>query len=264
MYIDYVRVENEPAKELFDPLNSNHNYLTNRLVSEINLAGSNYNSSDPMPNNFYNEEFEFNMTPCTQRLSKIIDSVSQGKLTFMVNLNMEMYNVHIPRYWEKHILKASEFKKYLLDSSRIKIVLPTAYNLEGWDTTHPGHESYNPITLPLYSAYPSIDYDSVHGVLTYKTTPSKYDKWLQYNFDDNPNYYYKYTTIMKIMDTLTKIADVQRIDLHQSHLWNQYSHKLKEPTNEELELTANLDISYGVLFPPENCPLFRLKIAHLN
>ena len=50
---------------------------------------------------------------------------------------------------------------------------------------------------------------------------------------------------MKIMEELSKISSIDMIDLHQSHLWNQWNHKLKEPTNEELEMTANIAISYG-------------------
>jgi len=47
------------------------------------------------------------------------------------------------------------------------------------------------------------------------------------------------------MEELSKISSIDMIDLHQSHLWNQWNHKLKEPTNEELEMTANIAISYG-------------------
>jgi|GEM_PF-1955093 len=129
MYIDYIRVENEPARQLFDINNVSHNYLMNRLTSEINVASGGYDPTDPMPNNFYTEEFEFNMTPSIQYLSRIIDSVSQGKLTFMANLNMDMYNTHIYKFWDNHIFDAADFKKYLLDNSKIKYVLPNPYFL---------------------------------------------------------------------------------------------------------------------------------------
>ncbi|MBS1550488.1 MAG: T9SS type A sorting domain-containing protein [Bacteroidetes bacterium] len=248
MYIDYIRVENEPANQLFNVNNNLYTRCRNQLVSEINIAASNYNSSDPIPNNFYNEEFEFNMTPSTQELSKIIDSISSGKLSFMVNLNMDMYNVHIPRYWESHFFNASDFKKYLINSSRIKIVLPTPYFLEGWKKNDPlkgsYRESYNPNTLPVYHAFPGIEYDSVKGLLAYPDSPSNYDNWLQFNLDDR-SIIFNFKKVMKICDELSKDALVDIIDLHQSHLWNQYNHKLKEPTNEELELTANLALTYG-------------------
>lgn len=207
MLIDYIRVEDEPANQLFNTNNISHDYLFNRLISEINLAAGNYDPSDSVPNNFYNEEFEFNMTPCTQRLSEIIDSVSQGKLTFMVNLNMEMYNVHIPRYWENHVFDASEFQKYLKDNSKIKIVLPNSYYLEGWKKNDPlagsNKESYNPNTLPVYQAFPGIEYDSAKGILAYPESTANYDNWLQFNFDDH-NIIFNFKKVMKICDELSK------------------------------------------------------------
>ncbi|MGB3019507.1 MAG: hypothetical protein WBC65_17005, partial [Ignavibacteria bacterium] len=247
MWIDYIRLEDEPAKQLFEVSTVNR-YLTNRLSSEINLALSNYNATDPIPNNFYNEEFEFNMTPCTQKLSKIIDSVSQGRLSMMVNLNMDMYNAHIPRFWENHIFTAYDFKKYLIDSSKITTILPNPYFLEGWlqNDTFVGNnrESYNPNTLPVYSEFPGVSYDPRIGLLAYPTSPTQYDSWLQFNLDER-DFAFDFLNVMKITDELSKITSVDIIDLHQSHMWNQWNHKLKEPTNEELEMTANLALSYG-------------------
>ncbi len=184
MYIDYIRVENEPARQLFDVNNVNHNYLMSRLTSEINIASAEYDPNDPVPNNFYTEEFEFNMTPSIQYLSRLVDSVSQGKLTFMANLNMDMYNTHIYKFWENHIFDAAEFKKYLLDNSKINFILPNPYFLEGWKKNDPvvgdNRESYNPNTLPVYlpPSSPTVQYDSVRGLLTYPVSPAQYDSWL--------------------------------------------------------------------------------------
>ncbi|HMS65478.1 MAG TPA: hypothetical protein PKD83_09525 [Ignavibacteria bacterium] len=247
MYIDYIRVENEPAKQLFDVNNVNHNYLMSRLSSEINIASGGYDPNNPVPNNFYTEEFEFNMTPSIQYLSRIVDSVSQGKLAFMTNLNMNMYNIHNPKFWVNHSFDAAEFKKYLVDNSKIKYVLPNPYFLEGWkkNDTVAGinRESYNPNTLPIYVNSPGLLYDSAQGLLAYPTSPAQYDSWLQFNLDDR-NFAFDFKKEMKIMDELSKISSIDMIDLHQSHLWNQWNHKLKEPTNEELEMTANIAISY--------------------
>ena len=238
MWIDRIRVEDLPAKQLFERKSE----LMNQITTEINLAASNYDPLFPIPNNFYNEEFEFNMTPSTQELSKIIDSVSQSKLTLMVNINMDMYNVHVPHY--EKIFDPADFKKYLLDSSKIKIILPNPYYLEGWEDTDEGIPSKNPNTLPVYSHWPGTGYDKSKGLLTYPVSPSVYDNWLQSNLDDNPSYY-NFKTVMKKYDEISKLSGVDIIDLHQSHMWWQYNHKLKEPTNEELELTANLALTYG-------------------
>jgi hypothetical protein len=195
MYIDRIRVENLPAKQLFD----RDQRLMDQIEAEVNLA-SNFDPTNPIPNNFYNEEFEFNMTPCNQELSKIIDSISQEKISLMVNINMDMYNVHIPNY--EQIFEPADFKKYLLDNSKIKIILPNPYYLEGWeDSDTIGNPSKNPNTLPVYSHWQGIGYDISKGLLTYPASPAEYDIWLQNQLDDQPSYY-NFKTVMKKYDEI--------------------------------------------------------------
>jgi len=151
MWIDYVRVENLQAKQLFeDP------FINAKIVSEVKSAMLNYD--DMRPNNFYQEEFEFNTNPCRKRVVEIINSVSEGKLTLMPNLNAELYNCVVPHY-ELNAFTASDIEKYLIDYANLKILVPTSYCLEGsedanhYPTSLYSRASLSPNTLPVMTAY---------------------------------------------------------------------------------------------------------------
>lgn len=159
MWIDRIRVENEQARLLFeDP------FKVERIKSEVNSAMLDYDES--RPNDFYLEEFEFNTTPCIRRVREIIEEQSQGKLTLIANLNLDLYNAHVPQY-NNNRFTGDDFMKYFVDSSGIKKIAVTHYFLEGFP--HPSdRNSKNPVTLPVYSVFPTVDYDPGKGLLTYK------------------------------------------------------------------------------------------------
>lgn len=113
MWIDYVRVENLPAKRLL----SRDTVLMKAIRNEVNLALTNYNPSEPIPNNFYNEEFEFNMIPCISYVSNLIEDESQGRISLMPNLNCELIKVHIPDCnvaGSRRDLSAAKLARYLV------------------------------------------------------------------------------------------------------------------------------------------------------
>ncbi|MBK6878007.1 MAG: hypothetical protein IPG99_16560 [Ignavibacteria bacterium] len=113
MWIDYVRVENLPAKRLL----SRDTVLMKAIRNEVNLALTNYNPSEPIPNNFYNEEFEFNMIPCISYVSNLIEDESQGRISLMPNLNCELIKVHIPDCnvaGSRRDLSAAKLDRYLV------------------------------------------------------------------------------------------------------------------------------------------------------
>ncbi|HQY21982.1 MAG TPA: hypothetical protein PK294_14665 [Ignavibacteria bacterium] len=242
MWIDRIRVENEQAIQLFQEGGD----ADLRIRSEVSSALLDYDPS--RPNHFYLEEFEFNTTPCIKKVREIIEEESQGKLTFIANLNPYMYNFHVPNY-VSHPFTADEFKKYFIDPTTgggVKIAAATFYFLEGFeDTPTTNRFSKNPNTLPVYQAFPNLDYNPGKGILAYKTSPADYDNWLQYNFDDKSEVAFNFTDALKISDYLSKNGNFDFYSLHQSYSWFLPSFKLKEPTNEESELTANLAICYG-------------------
>jgi hypothetical protein len=247
MWIDYIRVENDPAQKLFEDPD-----IENRIIAEVNFAMADF---DPeRPNHFYQEEFEFNHSPCIKRVNEIIESESDNDLTFMVNLNVEMYNTVVPYYYDSNrVFGADDIQNYLIDYANIKILIPTTYDLEGYRGAHYPNDLYsraslNPNTLPVYSqpGNSNLSYDSSKGLLAYTTTPSEYDDWLQYRFDEILGYPWRFTNIFKMCDTIRDNTGIAIMDLHQTHLWYEGGYRLKEPTNQEMEVCANLAVSYGI------------------
>ena len=84
MWIDYVKVENEPAHQLFTGI------WDQQIREETDIALSNYDPSNPIPNNFYIEEFEFNIVDAMKYVNTIIKERSNFKLSLMVNLNLAL------------------------------------------------------------------------------------------------------------------------------------------------------------------------------
>lgn len=190
LWIDYIRLEDEPARRLYE------GELNTQINAEVNFAKANFNPEHP--NYFYQEEFEFNHSPCIKKVNEIIESVSGNELTFMVNLNVEMYNTVVPFYYDSsRFFYADDIRKYLVDYADIKILIPTTYDLEGYrnDLSHypntlDSRASLSPSTLPVYSqpGNSNLSYDSSKGLLAYKTNPSEYDDWIQHRFDDVQKY----------------------------------------------------------------------------
>lgn len=199
MWIDYIRVENEQARKLYEDVQTE-----TKIRSEVNSALIGYDAS--RPNNFYLEEFEFNTTPCIKRVREIIEDESQGRLTLITNLNPYMYNFTVP-YYENNRFTAEDFEKYLMEDAGVSKVATTFYFLEGFDSST-ARSSKNPYTLPVYRAFPSLNYNPGKGILAYKTSPSNYDDWLQDNFDENTEVPFNFTELMKMMDNISKDKEI--------------------------------------------------------
>ncbi|MBK8981072.1 MAG: hypothetical protein IPM38_01845 [Ignavibacteria bacterium] len=239
MWIDRITVENEVAKDLLSNDTNNINYIRYDywLRWESNLALEN-------PDyiwNFYIEEFEFNNTKSIAYVNKKIKEYTNERFSLMVNLNYELYKVHIPYSWT-YYFSAEKLNKYLFEPAEIDTYWNVAYVLEGWsraDSVSFGAiPNYHPNTLS------NSDYNAGTGIQSYKTTPASYDDWLQVHFEQGPASVL-YINQMKLADSLNKYYGKKVINLLQAHMWHHKSHKLKEPSNEELEMINMLPITYG-------------------
>ncbi|MFZ1320742.1 MAG: hypothetical protein WAT71_04225 [Ignavibacteria bacterium] len=237
MWIDYVKVENEPAHQLFSGI------WDQQIREETDIALSNYDPSNPIPNNFYIEEFEFNIVDAMKYVNTIIKERSNFKLSLMVNLNYPLFKVHIP--YNQNEFSASQINEYLVNKAGIKYLVNMSYPLEGFEgPLYPVNEegtSAHPVTLL------SSDYSASTGVLSYVKPVSEYENWLQAKLDEGKGSGDGFMKIMKKTDSLSRYysQDLKLVHLAQAHSWWARGHKLKEPSNEELELMANLSIGYG-------------------
>ncbi len=159
--------------------------------------------------------------------------------SLMVNLNYDLFRIHTPQLLE-YYPTASQVNKFLIQEAELKTWLNVSYALEGFENNEFGHpKTYHPPTL--YTG----GYNKESGILSYKANSvSEYESWLQ-TFLDEGTGGIKFTHQMKFADEVSKISGVPFINLAQGHLVWAPQHKLKEPSNEELNLITNLAISYG-------------------
>ncbi|MBM4158786.1 MAG: T9SS type A sorting domain-containing protein [Ignavibacteria bacterium] len=234
MWIDYVRVENEPA----------HQYLTQRKKEWISKVNSEvywamYYYDINFPNYFYFDEFEINQIPAMKEVNRQIMQGSGNKLGLIASINYNLIRANIPNCWE-YLLTAEQMKTYLIDNAGFKILTMGAYPLEGFRLDEPGYEgriSYHPNTLL------SEDYEPEKGILSYVTSKQHYDYWLQEHLDKEDADGMNLMFTLKFIDMLNN--NIPIINFIQTHLWYARGHKLKEPSNEEIELLINLALSYN-------------------
>jgi len=233
MWIDYVRVENLPAHEFFNA--SLHNW-DSEVRAEALFAKSGYDANHPVPNNFYLEEFEFNMVPSIKHFNELVMDETQNEISLMPNLNYSLFKVHIPNAWS-HELSPEQLDRYLVSRANIKYAVLTGYPLEGFEESS-GRQSYHPTTLS------SDPYDKEAGILSFPASVTNYEDSLQNQLDIRKTE--GFVKILSRADSLSKIVtDLNLILLEQAHLHFAPTHKLKEPTNEEMKVMATIAITYG-------------------
>ena len=236
MWIDYVRVENKPARDVFT---APDDYFIKQLKFEVmNLALASYDENSTYnPYNFYIEEFEFNHLPSIAAVSDSILRWTGGKIGLLANYNYDLVSASI-RKNNDFVFDPNDVKYYLVDYAKIRGVFTNSYCFGGFHITSPYH-SYLPPTL-------NADYSPTNGVLGYKAVSVKaYEDTLQTLIDATQPGSLSFSYILKLSNEVSKTAGIPFYNLMQTHSWWHSSHKLKEPTNQELNLMANMAISYG-------------------
>ncbi len=237
MWIDYVRVENEKAHQFFD---STYDWEED-VRAEADFALHEYDENHPIPNNFYLEEFEFNMVPCIKHFNELVMDQTDNKISMMVNLNYPLFKIHIP-HSDDYEFSASDMEKYLINRVNLKYLVNMSYPLQGRENGN--SQSYHPNTLS------NQNYSKSAGILSHKVSASAYEDSLQKILDEKNGFSggagFGFIQISKKTDSISKdIEDLSLIHLEQAHLIWTPTHQLKEPSNEEMKLMANLSISYG-------------------
>ena len=234
MWIDRVRIENEPAHQYLTLRNSE---WINRLNAEIDLAGRNQISG--RPNYFYFEECEFSHFPAIKEINQQIMQRTTNANTLVIWLNYDMFRLHIPGFpfGDSSFFNAPQLKALLQDTFKLNTIVMGSYALEGHTDEDISNnpvfsKSYHPNTIYGGS---NLGYDRYAGRLSYNSTPSFYDSTLQTHLDLGRGGTH-YTYMHKLMCDLSKNSDLRIINCPQAHLWFSSGHKLKEPSNEEIEL----------------------------
>ncbi len=221
MWIDYVRVDDDVANDLFGS-GTTHDLYMDWLQWEADLAQEGNDNALK----FYLEEFEMNNIPCIAHVNNKLKLNSGYKFSLMCDLNVGEYYWLQRRnlYFGVPDLTAEIVKHTLIDSANLDEVYTFSYPLMG---SVPGIQAADkngrlmpsvykiPNTLPV-SGPNSID----SGILAAATSPAEYDDWLQFALDDDPVIdNSRFTPMMKLADETSKLCNKPFVNIVQAHLW---------------------------------------------
>lgn len=249
MWIDYVRVDDNVADELFKGI---RDPWLEWEASDI--------SEDPSTNGnvlkFYMEEFEFNNIPCMAKVNEKLKYYSHGKYGLMADLNYgEYYVVHRKYLWNNlPPITADYVKTTLLDAAGLDEIYTFSYPfmgyLRGGGTGWMGRDVSTPVYVPNTLSN-NCGYNESQGRFAEAVSPAYYDNWLQGYIDNHSNEFNSeyYTGTMKFALELSKLTQKPFVNLLQSNLWyaegNNWTYIQREPTNEEMKMMAYLAVTYG-------------------
>ena len=261
MWIDYVKVENDIADELMNPDNPNHVRDSLWIKNEVEQIT---NNNPGALYKYYVEHFEFNNLPCVKYVNDKLKLYSGGSAELLTDFD-DWYGCHLR--WNQHA--SSHTAEYIYNNIISKAGFSTFFFESYPLTSKYVHNVQNitdtycriPITLPRYSG---------DSILAWPVSPADYETYLQeqldapygvtsnqadYPFDtppgppcgegpldrDNGNFTY----YMKLANEMQRTYGLTFINMPQAHQWFRPVEVRREPTNEELDLFANLPVSYG-------------------
>jgi type IX secretion system substrate protein len=256
MWIDYVRVDNDVANDLFGT-SQQHDIFMNWIQWEAkNLACNTDNGEGVLK--FYIEVFEFNMIPCMTYVSRKLDSISYancGKHLSLMADQFTFFQQHMNVYDRGTIMNANFIKKYYLDSVNATQV---------FGGTYPFLANQKCQSYPTFSRIPDkLPITTGSEILADAVSAANYDAWLQWNLDTvsifNEHvpftwddwwwpkaYVGSYRFLMKLGNEISRTKNIPFIAWVQAHQMSQTCGEMeREPTAEEMDLLANLPVAYG-------------------
>jgi len=235
MWIDYIRVENEVAYELFKGNHDDWIGLEARQVGGY-AAGA--------PHKFYIEEVEYNSFPCIKYVNEKIKQY---------NPNMSL--VCVP-YLAAPPMNGGVW--YNFNKEKIKSVYQYLGMTEFYMSYYPLHGNYcslNNYGVPSYipntfpnCVYNNCEYDLRYGNLGVRVPINTYEENLQDLLDNHELFI---DNGLKTAEYISEELDIPFIFMEQAHLWLNNSlpgnekYSQREPTNEELEVMADIALTYG-------------------
>ena len=249
MWIDYVRVDDEMADKLFK---GEHDDWIQWEVENI-AEQSGYN-----PLKFYIEEFFFANIPCIGYVNRMIKQLSGYKYSLMCDVNVgEYYIIQRRDFWSAPPLTVDMIKHTLIEPADLDEIYNFSYPFNGYKQGSPAPDSWlnTPFTEEVYvpETLPHSDYNESEGRFSLPASTEDYDYWLQTYLDRDDSYHFndKMTGVYKFCDEISKECEIPFVNIVQTHLW--YSQGLatttpyiqREPTNEEMEMMANVSVTYG-------------------
>jgi hypothetical protein len=268
MWLDYVRVDNDVADQLFK--GAFETQQNNWLLWEARDIACHNNGAASY--RFYIELFEFNNIPCMSYVSHKLDSITSicGKHISLMSIPIpSFYSAHVPWSERLTVQNTSHFIDNFVNKMGAQEIFLASYPFNSsykYPEVYPNYNTWTriPNTLPVHTGL---------GTLARDTTPEGYDYWLQDYLDHTPYTYDagytggpRYSVqedpgnfgyAMRFGDAVSKATGKPFIFNPQVHIWfcrcgatgseppEITGEVQREPTNEELDLTANIAVSYG-------------------
>ncbi len=263
MWIDYVKVENEVAQELFSGA------WDTRIEDEVREIGMHQapGASEPAVLKFYVELLNFNNLACVKYVNHKIDSFSNHTISLMHDFNFvvinhvayhELYKAQTADWVYENWVQPAGFKEIFAEAYPMTSIYKAAY------PTTPFYSKI-PSTLPLPSNRDTILADTV--------SPETYDDWLNDNLNHYPyllenqipeeeNPYTEQSSnpcdapelpkdagnfryFAQLCNEISREHNIPFIAMPQVHQWYIPTEVRREPTNEEIDMMTNTQISYG-------------------
>jgi hypothetical protein len=139
-----------------------------------------------VPNYFYYEECQFSHFPAIAELNKQIMTQTNNQNCMVIWLTYDLFKAHVPYCWDVNWY-ASDIKKYVYEDFGLRTIVIGSYAFIGYENTW--RYSYHPTTLS------QSQYNIQNGILSYPTSPTNYENWLQ-THPDNPQ---RYSTIINFI-----------------------------------------------------------------
>ncbi|MCE1165619.1 MAG: T9SS type A sorting domain-containing protein, partial [Bacteroidetes bacterium] len=261
MWIDYVRVDNDVADQLFKGYyeEPGRNWIQDE-VEQIGLHD--HGTGSPVFMKYYMELAEFNNLPCMAYVNSKLKQYSDGQLDLIQDLTNTL-SAHVPWRSRTSVENPGFLKRQYIDKVGFTQVFAESYPMSGCYKRSAGNNFYSKIPSTLFGNPGSVNNDSILADIV---APSEYEAWLQDNinhnhyvlegyeednscepcqgttlYQDRGNFRYK----MQLSNALSKLADIPFIFMPQAHQWYRPGEVRREPTNEELNMMVNTAVSYG-------------------
>jgi hypothetical protein len=255
MWIDYIRVDNEVADNLFSGV-----YDTLWIYKEVAAI---LDSTYPAVMKYYLEYVEFNNLPCVSYVNKKLKEYSHNTIDIIQDFSYTIA-FHVPWKERRKIMNAKFLYKHYIQKAGFSQIFAESYPLTACYTLNKERQNFSkvPNTLPV------LNKKQIDSVLAMYVSVDEYEDYLQDNIN-NPNYilegdnyintfcndyisYYQlrqdqgnFRFIMQLCDSISKLADIPFIFMPQVHQNFVPGEVRREPTNQELNMITNVALTYG-------------------
>lgn len=256
MWIDYVRVDNDIANDLFstDPNNTRHQKYEQWIKWEASVAKYEPPNHYKPQYRFYIEELDMNNVPCigyiNQKLQQYTspDTVDMTVCFYWRNFTSPIPNNYVDagKWSSTKNIDGEAIYRVFIQPAHLREFFTEIYPFTCNDVGNSQQQLFSEVPTTVPSTNSGCNF-------TNYVSPAAYETWLQDQLDHSPypNPIWPedpgwFTWAIKAANYISTNYDKPFITMPQAHLVRTPGiENRREPTNEEMKLITNLAISYG-------------------